>query len=146
MTVPSVAGPSSSLVIRKAIEPVCPGVAAMNSSQATTMAAIEVFMSAAPRPYSLPSRCVGMKGCERHCSTGPVGTTSVWPAKTNTGDVVPRRAHRLVTSFDCIVSQTKPSGVRMSIRCCWQPLSSGVTEDRAISFSVRARVLEVVMV
>ena len=38
-------------------------------------------MSDAPRPYSLPSRCVGVKGSLLHWSSGPVGTTSVWPAK-----------------------------------------------------------------
>ena len=31
---------------------------------------------------SWPSRCVGTKGSLRHCSSGPVGTTSVWPANT----------------------------------------------------------------
>src|SRR5437868_6343958 len=139
------AGPSSSLVIRKAIEPLWSAWAATNSSQATTKAAIEVFMSAAPRPYSLPSRWVGLKGSERHCSTGPVGTTSVWPANTSSGAPVPLRAHRLVTPFDSTTSHTKPSGDSRSIRCRWQPLSSGVTEERAISFSVSARVLEVIM-
>ena len=121
MTVPSVAGPSSSLVIRNAIEPLWPGCAAMNSSQATTIAAIEVFMSAAPRPYSLPSRRVGVNGCECHWSTGPVGTTSVWPANTNTGDAVPLRAHRLVTPFDSMVSQRKPSGASSSARRAGSP-------------------------
>ena len=49
-TVPSSAGPSSSLVSRKAMSmPGC-GCAATNSSQAITMAAIEVFMSLVPRP------------------------------------------------------------------------------------------------
>ena len=42
-------------------------------------------MSAEPRPYSLPSRSVGVNGSLSHCSTGPVGTTSVWPAKQITG-------------------------------------------------------------
>ena len=48
--VPSIDGPSSSLVIRRAMPPRCAGRAATNSSAATTMAAIELFMSAAPRP------------------------------------------------------------------------------------------------
>ena len=43
-------GPSSSLVISRATPPRCAGRAATNSSAATTMAAIELFMSAAPRP------------------------------------------------------------------------------------------------
>ena len=49
-TVPSTAGPSSSLVSRKASVNGVSGVLAMNSSQATTMAASEVFMSLVPRP------------------------------------------------------------------------------------------------
>src|SRR5882672_3446930 len=49
-TVPSTAGPSSSEVIRSAIEPLCEPCLARKSSTATTKAAIEVFMSAAPGP------------------------------------------------------------------------------------------------
>ena len=49
-TVPSSAGPSSSLVSRKAMSMAGSGWVATNSSQATTMAASEVFMSLAPRP------------------------------------------------------------------------------------------------
>ncbi len=80
--VPSTEGPSSSLVSSSAIDNAGSGWAARNSSAATTKAAIEVFMSAAPRPYSLPSRCAGVNGSLVHCSSGPVGTTSVWPANT----------------------------------------------------------------
>ncbi len=40
-------------------------------------------------------------GSEVHCVSGPVGTTSVWPANTTSGCASPRRAHRLVTSPDC---------------------------------------------
>ena len=54
-------------------------------------------MSAAPRPYSLPSRMVGTNGSECHSDSGPVGTTSVWPAKQTSGAALPRRAHRLLT-------------------------------------------------
>ena len=56
-------------------------------------------MSAAPRPYRRPSRCVGTKGSLVHRSSGPVGTTSVWPAKTSVGPGRPPScmAHRLVT-------------------------------------------------
>ena len=50
LTVPLCAGPSSSLVSRKAMAPRWSGWAATNSSTATTMAASEVFMSALPRP------------------------------------------------------------------------------------------------
>ncbi len=48
--VPSTEGPSSSLVSRKASAMAGSGVAARNSSTATTKAAMEVFMSLAPRP------------------------------------------------------------------------------------------------
>ncbi len=50
LTVPSVATPSSSLVIRKAMEPRWSGRARTNPSVAVTMAAMDPFMSAAPRP------------------------------------------------------------------------------------------------
>ena len=75
-------------------------------------------MSAAPRPYSWPSRWVGTKGSLRQCSSGPVGTTSVWPAKASVGPGrLPRRsAHRLVTRKSSgpqtSVSQAKPSGLQ----------------------------------
>ena len=77
ITVPSVAGPSSSLVIRNAMSIPGWGWPATNSSQATTMAASEAFMSLAPRPYSLPLRWLGTKGGLPQASNGPVGTTSV---------------------------------------------------------------------
>ena len=48
-----------------------------------------------------------MKGSECHWSSGPVGTTSVWPANTNTGEAVPRRSQRFVTPFEAIVSAAK---------------------------------------
>ncbi len=48
-------------------------------------AAIELFMSEAPRPKRSPPCIVGVKGSECHWSSGPVGTTSVWPANTSTG-------------------------------------------------------------
>ncbi len=56
-------------------------------------------MSAAPRPYRCPSRWLGTKGSLRQRSSGPVGTTSVWPAKASVGPArLPRRsANRLVT-------------------------------------------------
>ena len=77
-------------------------------------------MSAAPRPYSLPSRWVGAKGGEVHCSSGPVGTTSVWPANASSlpsRAVEPRfTAHRFVTPPDSIVSQSKPIADSRSIR------------------------------
>src|SRR5256885_6360419 len=50
-------------------------------------------------PYTTLFRS-GTKGGLLHCSSGPVGTTSVWPAKTSTGRSAPvpeRRAQRLRT-------------------------------------------------
>src|SRR5437868_12336168 len=150
LTVPSTAGPSSSLVIISAMDPACRGCAATNSSMATTMAAMEVFMSAAPRPYSLPSRCVGAKGSLCHWASGPVGTTSVWPANASSGAAAsaPRRtAQRLVTRKSsgplCIVSQTKPSGLSRSMIRGWKPPSFGVRDRQAISCSVNCKVRDI---
>src|SRR5688572_24568714 len=131
--VPSTDGPSSSDVMRSETEPEWFGLSFTNASTATTNAAIEDFMSAAPRPKSLPSRIVGTNGSECHSESGPVGTTSVWPAKQITGCVPPRRAQRLSTSPKRIGSQRKPSGFRRSARTCWQPQSCGVTELRPMS-------------
>ena len=55
---------------------------------------------------------VGTKGSECHSDSGPVGTTSVWPAKHTTGLAVPRRAQRLLTAPNFIGSQRKPAFVR----------------------------------
>ena len=76
-TVPSFAGPSSSLVISSAMLCCGFGFVCKNCSIEVTNAAIEAFISAAPRPYSKPSRMVGSNGSLAHFSTGPVGTTSV---------------------------------------------------------------------
>ena len=64
---------------------------------------------------------------------GPVGTTSVWPAKQTSGRASPRRAQRLVTPLATSVSHAKPSGARRAAISAWQPASSGVSERRAIS-------------
>ena len=55
-------------------------------------------MSAAPRAWSLPSLMVGTKGSVCHLSSGPGGTTSVWPASATSGRALPWRIQRLVTS------------------------------------------------
>src|SRR5688572_26811576 len=101
---------------------------------------MEDFMSAAPRPYSLPSRMVGTNGSECHSLSGPVGTTSVWPAKHTTGRASPRRAHRFLTWPNGMGSHRKPAFCRCWERSSWQPPSSGVTDLRAISSRARARV------
>ncbi len=77
LTVPLTAGPSSSEVIKKAIEPLWFGCFATKRSDATTIAANAVFISAEPRPYNLPSRISGANGSEFQASKRPVGTTSV---------------------------------------------------------------------
>ena len=123
------------------------GVCAKNSSQATTMAASEVFMSLAPRPNKWPSRCVGTKGSLVQAARSPVGTTSVWPANTKTwASVRPQRrsAHRLLTRPSAgplsMASHTKPSGVKRCAIIGKQPWSLGVTEGRAMSASASRRV------
>ncbi len=139
-TVPSTDGPSSSLVTRKAIEPRGDARSARKASVAVTNAASELFMSAAPRPNSRPSRSTGANGSERHSASGPVGTTSVWPAKHTSGRASPRRAQRFVTPLRTIVSQRKPSGSSRAAISAWHPASSGVSERRAISSRTRASV------
>ena len=81
----------------------------MKSSHASTMAASPLFMSAAPRPYRKPSRTTGAKGSLCHSSSGPGGTTSVCPAKQNSGPDSPRRAHKLSTWPKRRFSTLKPS-------------------------------------
>src|SRR5690606_34058554 len=68
---------------------------------------------------------------------------SVWPANTVTGESVPRRAQRLVTPPEAIVSQRKPMASRRSASRVWQPASSGVTEGRLIRVCVRERTASV---
>src|SRR3989442_1849593 len=83
-----------------------------------------------------------MKGSECHSLSGPVGTTSVWPAKQTTGCALPRRAQRLVTSPNFMGSQRKPALSRRAASSSWQPPSSGVTDRRAISSLARSRAPE----
>ena len=144
-TVPSSAGPSSSLVSKKAMPNAGLGWVARNSCTATTMAAREVFMSLAPRPNNLPSWWVGVKGSLSHWVNGPVGTTSVWPAKASVWPEVPARlAQRLrtrkVSGPESMNSQTNPRGFKASAIRSRQPASSGVTEGREISCSAKRRV------
>ena len=84
-TVPSVAGPSSSPVISRLIEP-CIGPARWRAT-AATKAAMAPFMSQAPRPYSTPSRISPPNGAACVQLASPAGTTSVWPAKQKCGAV-----------------------------------------------------------
>ena len=59
---------------------------------AVIQAAMPPFMSTAPRPTMTPSLISAAKGSDDQASVGPVGTTSVWPAKQRLGEAVPRRA------------------------------------------------------
>src|SRR4029079_6863004 len=114
--------------------------AATNCSIATTNAASDDFMSAAPRPYRYPSRTVGSNGSDSQASSGPDGTTSVCPAKHTTGGVSPPRGQRLLTPLATRLSQRKPLAATRSPRRSWQPASSGVCERRAISWRARSSV------
>ena len=141
--VPWWAGPSSSLVMRKAMAPLCSGWSATKRSTATIIDARLPFMSAAPRPQSMPwSSIRASKGwCCQACS-GPVGTTSVCPAKHSTGPSPPRRAQKLSTSSMRIGSRAKPAASRRRIIRAWQSASRGVTEGRRINSQASSRVGE----
>ena len=76
---PHSASPSSSLVISHQKETFSLSNEAMVRSVAASMAAMPVFISAAPRPYNLFLLITGLKGGDFHLSRGPGGTTSVWP-------------------------------------------------------------------
>src|SRR6185503_6856423 len=84
---------------------------------------------------------VGTNGSECHSLSGPVGTTSVWPAKQTTGLCVPRRAHRLVTSPKFIGSHLNPAAPSRLAISSWQPPSSGVIDLRPISSLARSSAL-----
>ena len=118
LTVPFLAGPSSSDVIKKPIRPLWCGCSAANCSQATTIAAKLAFMSAAPRPTRSVPTSVAWKGSDCHADWSPGGTTSVWPAKTSRGPWVPRVAQKLSTSAKRMGSQIKPAALSRSIINC----------------------------
>src|SRR5690554_3166121 len=100
-------------------------------------------MSAAPRPRSMPCSSIqGSNGGVSQCTSGPLGTTSVWPAKASTGPWCPWVAQRFSTSPKGNRSIWKPSRCRRSMSSAWQPRSSGVTEGRRISSMASCRVGE----
>ena len=78
----------------------------------------------------------GTNGSVRQSSSGPVGTTSVWPAKQNTGPPRPRLAQKLSTGPKRSVSTLKPRASSRSIINAWQPPSVGLTEARDINSCV----------
>src|SRR6187399_642486 len=98
----------------------------------------------------MPSRRVGTEGSLDQAESGPVGTTSVWPAKTSSlpSAAVPRRiAHRLLTRAVSGPNgnevQRKPTASRRAATIDWQPPSSGVTERQPISCSARESVADI---
>jgi len=106
---------------------------------ATTIAATEPFMSAAPRPYNKPSRTVGSNGGLAQAPCGPGGTTSVWPRKASTGPPVPCVAQRLSTSPKRMCRQVKPAAASLAEIIAWQPSSTGVTDGWRIKSRARSR-------
>ena len=86
LAVPLTAGPSSSPVMRKLIEPLNAPLA-MKRKAAATEAATPPFMSQAPRPQS-PVGDFGRERIEAPARRSPGGTTSVWPAKARFGRAV----------------------------------------------------------
>src|SRR5574343_1634743 len=135
---PSMASPSSSEVSNSAMVPACAGCSAMICSMASTNAATEPFMSAAPRPYSRPSRISGRNGSEVQSAGSPAGTTSVWPSSSVTGAPCPCVTNRFLTAPKSRRWQSHPALASRSAMSSMQPASSGVSERLAINSCVRA--------
>jgi len=140
LSVPSSAAPSSSLVMSMPSEPAARGWRSAKRRHALIIAARLPFMSAAPRPMSRSSCTVAANGSTSHCSRGPAGTTSVWPANTSAGAARPRRAHRLSTSPNLRRSVVNPAFARSSAISVWQPASAGETDGRRMSSRARLSV------
>ena len=139
LRVPLIAGPSSSPVIKRLIEPSKPSPRrARKRDTAATKQAIAPFMSVAPRPYSAPSITSAPNGSRDHAAASPTGTTSVWPAKQKFAPPLPSRAYRLSTSGvpgsengSRRGSNPRVASAASSTPCA--PLSSGVTLGQRIS-------------
>ena len=97
-------------------------------------------MSAVPRPTKSGPASVAMKGSDSHCAASPGGTTSVCPAKTNSGPDAPCVAQKLSTAPKRRDSTANPACCKRAIINGWQPASSGVTEAQAIKSRVSASV------
>ena len=69
----------------------------INSFADSIKAATDPFISAAPLPYKISPSIVAEKGGYFHFSSGPVGTTSVWPKKQNNFPEVPVVAYKFST-------------------------------------------------
>ena len=68
-----------------------------NSFADSIKAATGAFMSAVPLPYNMSPSIVAEKGGYFHFSSGPVGTTSVWPKKQNNFPELPIVAYKFST-------------------------------------------------
>ena len=134
-TVPSIDGPSSSDVSSSAIEPRRIGMRgdeSLDGGDERRERALHVGRAAAVEPAVALGRRERI-GCAI-ASSGPVGTTSVCPAKQTSGRAVPRRAHRLVTPL--ATQRLAAEAERLEPRARSAPgsrASSGVSERRAIS-------------
>ena len=94
-------------------------------------------------PSISSSLIVGSNGGDCQADSGPVGTTSVWPAKTRCGAPSPILAKRLSTSgvpgsVKILRMQVKPPAVRNCCSTSSAPASAGVTEGQRIRSRARA--------
>ncbi len=150
-TVPLIAGPSSSPVIRKAIEPCfgAPCVARCRSTAATEAATPPLHVLRAPAvegpPTTLRRRAAGAPGLDL-----ARGTTSVWPAKTSPGLPCPIRALEILDVGRSRASEDGPVHLEAGFAgtCASNasaPPSSGVTEGQRIRAWARERASVAVM-
>src|SRR5579871_5843215 len=77
--------PSSSATKASRTTPPSRTPASRSARTAVIAAAMPPFMSAAPRPWSRPSRTMPANGGTDHCAGSPSVTTSVCPSKMSTG-------------------------------------------------------------
>ena len=143
---------SSSVTVHTTTSPASRTPRRCSVSRATTMAATPPFMSAAPRPYSQPSRSVSAKGSLCHSSRGATSTASMWPlssrlrpppepARTAASCGRPAKSRpgatkRLPAPLDggSHRSQPAPSAVRRraSERCSFSSSRAGCPARRAV--------------
>jgi hypothetical protein len=69
------------------------------ASMANRLAARPAFMSPAPRPYIHPPSTRGSNGGVVHMSSGPVGTTSMWPLRISERPPAAPDGRRVPTTF-----------------------------------------------
>ena len=137
LDLPLTAGPSSSPVMRKLIEP-ANGALAMKRKAAATAAATPPFMSQAPRPKSWT---VGDLGCERieppaldiagRDDVGMAGESEIWPAGPEPGAEVQDRRRPGRLEGDELGCESSPGQEIAQIG--QRPAVLGVTERQRIS-------------